>query len=258
MENQNEMDISLVDLFFFLRRKLLIIVVVVAACAAAGFFGTKLLMDPEYIASTRVYVLNRSNETAVVYADYQISSEMLNDYKVLITGRNVTMEVIDELGLDWDHEDLARKITVTSPGDTQFVQINVTDTNPSRAAEIANAVREVASVQIQDLMDVDAVNLVYAAEIPDKPFGPNTMLNTLLAAGFGLIVMLAVLVLVFVLDDTIRTEEDVERYLGLSVMGTIPENEEMGCFDRKPSAGSTAKKASGAAAKNPSGAVKRK
>lgn len=233
MENQIEMDISLVDLFFYLRKKLLLIVVVFMACAAVGFLGTKLLMEKEYTASTRVYVLNRSNETAVLYSDYQISSKMLNDYKLLITGRNVTSQVIEKLGLDCDNEDLARQIRVSSPQDTQFVQIDVTDTDPQRAAEIANVVQKVAALQIKELMDVDAVNLVYEAEVPESPSAPNTMMNTVLAAGIGLVVILAVLVLAFVLDDTIRSEETVERYLGLSVMGVIPADDDLEKWDKK-------------------------
>lgn len=242
MENYNEMDISLVDLFFYLKKKILLIVAVVVACAAVGFLGTKILMEKEYTASTRVYVLNRADGAAVAYSDYQISSKMINDYKLLITGRNVTAEVIDRLGLDCDNNELARKITVTSPQDTQFVQIDVTDADPRMAAQIANAVQEVASLQIKELMDVDAVNLVYEAEIPEKPSGPNTMMNTVLAAGAGLIVTLAALVLAFVLDDTIRTEEDVERYLGLGVMGVIPVAEELSKFEYKKSGSAAAAK----------------
>lgn len=242
MNNQNEMEINLVDLFFYLKKKILLIVVVFVVCAALGFLGTKLLLKEEYIASTRVYVLNRSSETTVVYTDYQISSKMLSDYKVLITGRNVTEEVISQLGLDCDDEDLAKKITVTSPEGTQFVQINVTDTDPRRAADIANAVREVASVQIKELMDIEAVNLVYEAKVPEDPSGPNTMRNTVLAAGIGLILTMAVLVLMFVLDDTIRSEEDVEHYLGLSVMGVIPDTEELSGLVRKKSGTGAVKK----------------
>jgi capsular polysaccharide biosynthesis protein len=65
-----------------------------------GFFVSQFVLSPEYTASTRIYVLNGSSETTVVYSDFQISSQMLNDYKVLITGQNVTKEVISRLDLD--------------------------------------------------------------------------------------------------------------------------------------------------------------
>lgn len=229
-DNQNEMDINLVELFFFLLKKSVIILAVAVVCAMVGFFGTKLFVDREYTASTRVYMLSRSDEAVVMYSDYQISSEMLSDYKVLITGRNVTKEVVDILELDIHYSDLSRMISVTSPEDSRFVQINVTDTDPVRAADIANTVREVASVQIKELMDVDAVNVVYEAEVPERATGPNTMMNTIIVAGIGVVLTMAVLVVIYVMDDSMKTEEDVLRYMGLSVMGVIPATEEFAAF----------------------------
>lgn len=226
-DNQNDIDINLLDLFFFLLKKAFIIAIVAVFCATCGYMGTKLFIDPEYTASTRVYMLNRSDEKVVMYTDYQISSEMLSDYKVLITGRNVTKEVVDILGLDMHYSDLARKIKVTSPEESRFVQINVTDTDPVEAAAIANTVREVASVQIKELMDVDAVNLVFEAEVPDHATAPNTMMNAIMAGGGGAVLTIAILIIVFVMDDSMRSEEDVLRYMGLSVVGIIPNTDEL-------------------------------
>lgn len=221
-ENRNEVEIDVLGLINHLRKRIALIVAVGVLCTALGFVVTKFLIEPEYTASTRVYVLNRSNENMVVYSDYQISTQMLSDYKVLITGRNVTKQVVEKLGLNMNNNELAEKITVSAPKDTRFVQISVTDTNPERAAQIANMVREIASVQIRNLMDVDAVNLVYEAEVPGTPSSPNIIKNTLFAAVLGVIATVVVLVVVFLLDDTIRTEEDVERHLKLTVMGVIP------------------------------------
>jgi capsular polysaccharide biosynthesis protein len=223
MERHNEeLEIDLLQLFYYLKKRILIIIAACLVFAVAGFVGTKMFITPTYTTNTRMYVLNRSNENMVVYSDYQISTQMLSDYKVLITGRNVTQEVVESLGLDMDGVELAKKISVTAPEGTRFVQISVTDTDPVRAAQIANAVRRIASVQIRELMDVDAVNLVYEAEVPGKPSAPNVTQYTLMAAVIGLIVVLVALTVVYVLDDTIRTEEDVARYLNLSVMGVIP------------------------------------
>lgn len=231
-DNQNDVDINLVDLFFYLWKKAYVIALVAVLCATCGFLWTKLLIDPVYTASTRVYMLNRSDEKVVMYTDYQISSEMLSDYKVLITGRNVTKEVVSRLGLDMHYSDLARKIEVTSPEESRFVQINVTDTDPVQAAAMANMVREVASVQIEDLMEVEAVNLVFEAEIPERATAPNTMMNVLLATGAGVLLILAVLIVAFVVDDSMRSEEDVQRYMGLSVLGIIPNTEELSSLNK--------------------------
>lgn len=233
MENQNELEIDLLELFYYLKKKIVIILAAFVACAMVGFIFSQLFITPKYTASTRVYVLNRSNETSVVSSDFALSNYMISDYQVLITGQNVTKEVVSRLGLDMTYQELAEKISVTAPDNTRVLQISVTDTNAQRAASIANTVREVAGSQIKEIMDVDAVNLVYAAEVPEEQSSPNVMKNTVLAAALGLIAAVGILAVIFIMDDTIRTEEDVERYLELSTLGVIPMSSELGTANKK-------------------------
>lgn len=229
MERHNEeMEIDLLELFYYLKKRILIIVAVCLVCAVAGFVGTKLFITPEYTTNTRMYVLNRSNENNVVTSDFQIATYVMNDYKALITGQNVTKEVITRLNLGMKPSTLSKRIEVTSPDNTRVLQINITDTDPQLAADIANTVREVASEQILEIMAVDAVKLVYPAETPQDPSGPNTMRNTALAGILGLVIAVGIYVVIFIMDDTIRTEEDVTRYLGLGTLGVIPLSAEMG------------------------------
>lgn len=228
MENQNEMELDLLELFHYLKKKLWLIGAAFLVCAVVGFAVSQLLMAPKYTAATRMYVLNRTSEANVVYADIQTSTYLLNDYKVLITGENVTTEVIRMLGLNDTPRQLEGKIKVTAPDNTRVLQINVTEKDPVLAADIANCVRDVAAAQIEEIMDVDAVKLVYPAAVPENPSSPNVMLNTMIAAAFGVFLSVFVLVVAFMLDDTIRTEEDVARYLGLSTLGVIPAAEELG------------------------------
>lgn len=228
MENQVEEEIDLVDLFYYLKKKIWLIVAAIVLCAAAGFSVSNFLMTPQYEASTRMYVLNRSSEGSVSYTDLQISNQFAKDYKVLITGQNVTKEVIGILGVDMTPEQLEKKIAVTAPDDTRVLQITVTDTDPQRAADIANCVREVASVQLQEIMDVDAAKVIYEADVPEEPSGPSVRKFTILGAALGFLAAVGILSAVHLLDDTIRTEEDVERYLGLGVLGVIPLSSEMG------------------------------
>lgn len=222
MENRDEMELDLVDLFYYLKKKAWVFVIALVVCALVGFVVSNFFMAPVYTASTRMYVLNRSNEKNMVYADFQVSSQMLNDYKVLITGSNVTQKVIEKLGLNLTPAQLAAKITVTAPDDTRVLQIDASDASAQRAADIANCVREIASAQIKDIMDVDAVKLVYEAEVPQNPSSPSVKKYTVLGAAVGLIVSMGVLVVIYIMDGTIRTEDDVDHYLGLSVLAVIP------------------------------------
>lgn len=227
MENQNEQEIDLLDLLFFLKKKVLVILAAFLLCAGLGFFVTVFMMDTEYTANTRIYILNRTSETNVSYSDFQVSNQLLDDYVVLITGENVTKKVISQMGLDLTHGQLVDMISVTAPSDTRVIQISVTDTSAERAANIANTVREIASVQIKEIMAVDAVNLVYEAAVPQTKSGPSVSKNTLIGGLAGLVLAVGVYVVIYLLDDTLRTEEDVEKHLGLSVLGVIPVSTEL-------------------------------
>lgn len=229
--NKEEMEIDLLELLYYLKKKVIVIVAVCLVCAVAGFAGTKLFVAPEYTTNTRMYVLNRSNENNVVASDFQVAAYVMNDYKALITGQNVTKEVISRLGLDMKPSALSAKIQVTSPENTRVLQINITDTNPQMAADIANTVREVASAQIKQIMDVSAVQTVYEAEVPQEPSGPNAVGNAVLVAVLGLVAVIGIYAVIYILDETIRTEEDVTRYLGLGTLGVIPMSTEMGVLD---------------------------
>lgn len=235
MDNQiNETEIDVFELLRYLKKKILIILAITLVCASVSFLATKFLSTPVYTATTRMYVLNRASEATVVYSDFQTSTLLLNDYKELITGRNVTSEVISQLGLPMSAGQLSGMIQVSSPTSTRVLDISVTDTNPQRAADIANAVREVAADQIQSIMDVDAVKDVFEAVVPGGPSGPDVTRNTSLAALAGLVVAIGIFMVIFLLDDTIRTEEDVEHYLGLSVLGVIPTADDISVSLSKP------------------------
>lgn len=227
MEERAEMEIDVGELFRHLQKRLFSLIAAAVVCGILGWAISSFLLTPQYTASTRVYVLNRSNENSIVYADIQISTYVSYDFEVLITGPNVTREVISRLGLDMTDAQLANNITVTALEDTRVLQIDYTHSDPQMAADILNCIREVSAEQIRGFVDADAVKTVYPAEAPKHPSSPNVGRNTLLAAVLGLLALACVYTTQFILDDTIRTEEDVARYLGLSVLGVIPESVEL-------------------------------
>lgn len=224
MEHQNDtLELNLLDLFKYLKKRIWIILIALVLFTMGGYINSAFLKTPMYTAHTQMYILNRANEGQVVYNDLVVSSYMLNDYKELTLGQNVTQAVINKLDLEnISPAGLAAKISVTAPENTRIMQISVDDPDPARAAEIANAVREEAAVQIKEIMEVDAVKLVYAAEVPKAPSSPNVARDTLLAAAIGVVLAVFVLAVIYLVDDTIRTEEDVEKRLGLNVLGVIP------------------------------------
>lgn len=228
MEQQyDRFELNMVELVLYLKKKLLYIVAVTVLFALGGYLHGTFFVEPVYTAETRMYVLNRTNSSVVVSSDFQTSSYLLKDYQVLITGQNVTQEVVDRLSLNMSAKALSNKIEVTSPNNTRVLQISYSDPDPQLAAAVANAVREEAALQLKSIMEVDAVHLVYAADVPRTPSSAQTTHKVTFAATIGLVLSLVVFVVIFVMDDTIRNEEDVTHYLGLNVIGVIPASSDM-------------------------------
>lgn len=219
---QDEITIDIGELFRTLWRKIHIILFVGIVCALAAFFGTKLLITPQYDSITKIYVISKQNEGTVTSSDLQAGSLLTKDYMEMVKSRPVLEEVISVLNLDMSSGELAQSITVETPQETRMIKITVRNKDPKLAKNIADVVREAASIQIREVMNVDAVNTVEEANLPTGKATPNTMKNTVLGGILGAFFALAIIVLIFILDDTIKTPEDVERYLDLNVLAMLP------------------------------------
>lgn len=225
-QRDEEMEIDLWEICLLLLHKLPLILSAAVFAALCLFLGTKLLISPTYVSTTQIYILSRQQENSgVTYSDLQLGSQLTADYAELVQSRYVLEEVIQVLGLDSSYEDLSGRVSVTTPDNTRILSIAVTDTDPVRAMDTANAIREVASIHITNVMDIEAVNVVETANMPTTQAGPNTLRNTLIGAVLGAFAAAAAVIIRFLMDDTIKTSEDVEKYLQLSVLAVIPLNE---------------------------------
>ena len=222
VNNNDEVEIDLGEVFHLLLSKLGVIILSGIVFCLAAVMGTMLLITPKYESTTKIVVLSK-----------QDSSTLTKDYAELIKSRTVTEGVIAQLKLDMTHEELLKKLSVDTPTDTRVVSITVTDTDPYTAAQIANAVRDIASKHIQQVIDIKAVNVVETANIPDEPSSPSVPKNGVIGGLLGILLAAAVVLIVYLTNDTVKTPEDVEKYLGLSVLGTIPYSSKMGKKSKK-------------------------
>lgn len=219
-----EMEIDLRELVSLIWSHLLLIIEAGLCVGAVVFIACTLLVSKTYVSSTEVYVLHQqSNQNTVTYSDLQTGSYLTDDYKELITSLPVLEKVIAQLNLNVRTEDFEKQIKVSSPDDTRIIRIEVEDEDPYQAHEIANAIRVAASAQIAEVMDIEAVNTVQEASYPTTKSGPARMKSTFLGCVLGAVLAAAVLILRQLLDDTIKTADDVETSLGLFVLGSIPE-----------------------------------
>lgn len=219
----DEITIDLSELFMALWHKAHIIVLAGIAAALLAFIATKLFMTPMYTSETQMYVLSKQDGNAnVTYSDLQTGTQLTKDYMELVKTDPVLEKVISETGIDMTIDELKGHITVTTPTDTRITTIAVENEDPKKAKEIANSLRVAVGEQIVAIMAVDAVNTVAEASLPTHPSSPSTMKNTAIGGILGILIAIGVIVLIFVLDDTIKTPEDVEYYLQLNVLASLP------------------------------------
>ena len=225
--SNDEIEIDLREVFILLLSKMWLIVLVGTLTAVIGFAISAFLIAPTYKSTSKIYILNKQQENTVTYSDVQLGTQLTKDYAQLITSRLVLEKVIEDLELEAvyegiNYEGMLNKVEVTTPTDTRILSITVTDTDPVMAMNIANHVREAAAVHIKNVMDIEAVNVVETANLPMEKAGPSITKWTLIGGCIGAFLVMAVVLVIFFLDDTIKTSDDVEKYLGISTLALIP------------------------------------
>ena len=221
-ELQNdEMEIDLLELFYVLMNKLWTIILCGVVGAVVAFSGTKLLITPQYTASSMIYILSETTSITSL-ADIQLGASLAEDFIVIGKSRPVIERVIRQLDLETNYEELASTISIVNKTDTHILTISVTNPDPELAADISNTLAENIKEQIADIMGTEEPNTVEEAVVPTKPSSPSTMKNTLIGGALGVLLVSAVIILLHLLDDTIKNEEDVKKYLGQNTLAAIP------------------------------------
>ena len=217
----DEVTIDLMELFSALWAKKTIIILSAVFMALVAFVGTKMFVTPKYTSVTKLFVMTKNDDTSAsaTYTDLQTGSMLTKDYMELVKSRPVLEKTISKLKLDVTPEELAEMITTETPAD---MSISVTDDDPKEAKQIADTLRKAVSVQITEIMSADSVNTVEEGNLPTSPSSPNVKKNMMLGALLGLVISMGLIVLISILDDTVKTPDDVEKYLGLNVLTSIP------------------------------------
>ncbi|MDG0811829.1 YveK family protein [Cohnella rhizosphaerae] len=225
----NELDLR--DYFRIVRKRLWWIVgVVLIVTVAAGLYSIY-VKDPIYQASTKIIVNQTSAQ--VMANQPQLNSDMVNtNIRMIETYKEIikTPAILDKVvqyypQLQLTSEQLAEKIKVSSVNNTQVMTVGVTDLSYRKAAEIANAVSEIFRQEIPNIFNVENVSILNNAKLEPaqspSPISPNIPLNIAIAFIVSLMLSVGVAFLLEYLDDSIKTEQDVERYLELPVLASI-------------------------------------
>lgn len=179
-------------------------------------------IHPTYESTATIYIVSASGGTVVDLTDLNIGSSLKSDYKELILSYPVLDRVSKKLDLDWTTGQMVKAIQITNPVDTRLLKLTATAETPELAMDIANALAEVAVDYLPETMSTEAPNIAQRGRLPVSKANPSYTRYTLMGGLLGALLCAAWFIFKSVIDETIRTPEEMERFFGAPPLTTIP------------------------------------
>ena len=220
-QQPTESEIDLVEVFFTLVRSW-------RALILGALFGAVLLaavhvffIKPSFEASTELYIT--SNDSMISLQDLQIGTQVAEDYRQIIKSRFVLNQVIEAMQLDMSYDRLNSMVTVTNPNNTHIIKTAVRSGDLALSRDIAN---ELLSISIERIYQVVGTNEPSVIDYSEANAVEDVSISfrkfVLIGALVGLLLVAVIVIIRMVMNSTIRTEDDVEKYLGMTVLSAIP------------------------------------
>ncbi len=221
-QNENdEIEIDLGELFFVLLGHWKRIVLAAVLAAAVVFAYCSLLVTPQYESTAKLYVLSKSTSLTSL-ADVQLGTSLTQDYMEVVNSRPVLEEVIEKLALEDTYEELRDRLEVENPSDTRILAITVRDPDPERAKEIVDEVADASADFIADKMDQDSPNVFENGYVNKEKVSPARMRDSAIGGLVGALLAVALVVVLHLMNDTVMATDDIEKYLGMNTLASIP------------------------------------
>lgn len=224
-QREEELEIDLIELLYYFRSRLVSIIVTFLVGALGAGLITYYFITPKYEATSKLYMVSASSDSVVDLTDLNLGTSLSSDYEELLYIRPIFEEIIEEEKLGYTYEELLEMVTIDAIEDTRILTITVESISPSEAQKIANDLAEKAVTYLPKLMETSAPNIAEHAIYPEFPSSPSLAKNTLIGALLGLVLALGILTVLFVMDDTVQSAEDVEKAFGVLPLTVIPEGD---------------------------------
>lgn len=224
---EEETEIDLIDLAWALLDKIHYIVLCFLIGAVIMNAYSYFLVRPTYKSTAKMNVVSASKNSVVDLDALNIGTSLTADYEQLMLSYPVLEQVINKLNLDMDSDTLAKMITLENPTDTRILNINVVSTDPKSARDIANTLMDVSVDYLPKTMSTNAPNVAQKAKLADHKDGPSYTKYTVIGALAGAFLYCMYLVVKYLMDDTIHTADDMEKYFDIVPLAVIPDVSEL-------------------------------
>ena len=233
-------ELDLKELFNLFWNKKLQIILIVLIFIVLGVIYTVGFTTPMYTSSTTLLLAGTEKQegqaqttNSITATDITINSNLVSTYSELVKSKNVLSQVISNLGIDINEDELRKNISVTAVKDTELIEIAVTTQNPEYAPRIANETAKVFIQKVAEFYNINNVHIVDEAELSQEPSNINHQKDIIRFAFIGLVVAVVYVLVANMLDTTIKTAEEIEKYFKVPVLASVPVCDLEGAIDKK-------------------------
>ncbi|MBQ9280428.1 MAG: hypothetical protein IJ215_05250 [Clostridia bacterium] len=224
-------ELDLLDLFFAFWKKKLWLFAAVIVGAVLGFVYTRYIVVPQYTSSVTMILAKASNgstessvdsEDAITQSDITLNQKLISTYGEIMKSRRVANTVIENLHLDMTYNQIKNCVSVSSVKDTDVIKLSITTLDPELSAKIAENMTNVFTEEVDRIYNIKNISIIDNAEVDRKPVNISYSKNVVIFALIAFVIVAVVIFLIYYFDNTIKTEENIQKLTGLPVLCVIP------------------------------------
>ena len=219
-------EVDLKEFIMLFWNKKVSIILITIIFMFIGIIYSVGFITPKYTSSTTLLLATsesaNSKTNTITTSDITLNSKLVSTYSELVKSKNVTRQVISNLGIDETEDELRNSITVSSVKDTELIKISVTDKNATNAYNIANEIAKVFTQKVSEIYNINNVQILDQAEISTTPSNINHAKDVIMFTFVGLFVAIVFVLVANMLDTTIKSSEEVEKLCNVLVIASIP------------------------------------
>lgn len=216
-------EFNVLEFLKYYMSKIIIVLVCIMIGLAGSYVYTFHMQVPIYRSQTSLVLTKSDNgSSTITQNDINLNKNLVSTYREIVKSRRILDKVIENLDLDVSYGDLKNQVEVSSVNDTELIVISVYNEDNRLAKKIANEIANAFKTEIVEIYNIENVSIIDKALTSKEPYNVNVIKQFVIGMGAGFLLGSIFITALFYMDDSVKTEEDIENRLGLSVLGRVP------------------------------------
>ena len=209
-----------------LKSKKILIAFILSLFIVLGYFYSYHYVKPEYKSTTTLLLIPNNSEESktITNSDLTLNSGLISTYSNIAKNSKVLKKVIDNLNLNITEAELLKRIEISIVKDTHILEISVKGSNAEVATDITKELANVFLAEIKEIYQLDNIGIVDEAQIPNAPYNISHPKDIAIFIMVGAFASFIYVMIVYIFDNTIKKDIDIERYIKVKALGNIPIN----------------------------------